>query len=136
MRDPNRNPNSDVENQLETNRIKAEAMLQSRVMPAFTQLSDELHRPEQNQVVTIEPTSATSAELTLSGRQTDVGHGSAAVVPLRYQLKIAFDPRTIVVRRTVNGKEQGFLGQSNFASLSQRAIVDDVRREWRRAQNP
>jgi hypothetical protein len=136
MRDPNPDQTSELETQLETNRKKAEAMLQSRVMPAFTQLSDELHRPEQNQVVTIEPTSSTSAELTLSGRQTDVGHGSAEAVPLRYRLKIAFDPRAIVVRRTVNGKERGFLGQTNFASLSQQTIVDDVRREWRRAQNP
>jgi hypothetical protein len=124
------------DDRLQINRTKAEAMLQSRVMPAFEQVSEELNRPDQQQIVEIDPMSPTSAELTISGRQADTGHGSAAAVPLRYLLKIAFGPETIVVRRTVNGKEGGFLGQANFSTLNQDTIVDDVRREWRRAQNP
>jgi hypothetical protein len=118
------------------NRAMAEALLQSQVMPAFAQISEELHRPDQQQIVAIDPTSATSAELTISGRQTDIGHGTAEAVPLRYLLKFAFGSQAIVVRRTVNGKEGNFLGQRHVDSLSQRAIVDDVRRVWRRAQNP
>jgi hypothetical protein len=120
----------------EANRARAEALLQKRVMPAFEQISDEFHRPDQQQVVAVDPTSATSAELTISGRQTDTGQGSAAAVPLRYLLNIAFGSQAVVVRRTVNGKKGSFLGQRDASSLSQRAIVDDVRREWRRAQNP
>jgi hypothetical protein len=52
---------------------------------------------------------------------------------LRYGLAIAFDAETIVVKRTVNGTTGNFLGQWFVSSLTRQAIVDDVRRLWRRA---
>ncbi len=123
------------EDRTAANQTKAEAILQSRVMPAFAQITDELHRPDQQQVVTSEETSPNSAELTVAGRLHDTGGGAKAAETLRYTITIAYGPQSIVVKRTVNGKEGSFLGQTNFDSLTSQAIVDDVQRAWRKAQH-
>jgi len=118
------------------NREKAESMLRLRVMPAFARIQDDLHRPDQQQTVVYDETSPTSAELSVSGRQVDTGGGAKPAETLRYALKIAYGSQSLAVRRTVNGKEGGFHGQSNYDSLSTSAIVDDIQRSWRKAQNP
>ncbi len=118
------------------NREKAESMLRLRVMPAFAQIQDELHRPDQQQNVVYDETSPTSAELSVSGRQVDTGGGAKPAETLRYALKIAFGSQSLAVRRTVNGKEGDFHGQANYDSLTTSAIVDDIQRSWRKAQNP
>jgi hypothetical protein len=113
-------------------RRTAEALTQDTILPAFATLREELHRPAQQHFVTITAVSPTAAELTLSTPPPEAA-GASTGVALRYGLAIAFDSQTIVVKRTVNGTTGSFLGQPLFSSLTQQAIVDDVRRLWRRA---
>jgi hypothetical protein len=116
------------------NRSTAEGMLQEIILPAFASIQDELHRPEQQQHVTVTPLSPTSAELSIAPTPPDAGDRSGATVPLRYVLTIASGSQGIAVKRNVNGKVGSFLGQPYFTSLRQQAIVDDVRRVWRRVE--
>jgi hypothetical protein len=80
------------------------------------------------------PLSPTSAELTIAQTPPDAGDRSDAAVELRYVLTVAFGSQAIVVKRSVNGKAGSFLGQHHVTSLRPQAIVDDVRRVWRRAE--
>jgi hypothetical protein len=118
---------------LAAHRRTAQALAQGTILPAFATLRDELHRPDQQQFVTITPRSPTAAELTVARTPPDAGAPASTAVPLRYGLTVAFDAQAIVVKRSVNGKTGSFLGQPFFGSLRQQAIVDDVRRLWRRA---
>jgi hypothetical protein len=122
-----------AEDRFATHRRTAESLVQGTILPALETVRDELHRPEQQQHVTITPLSPTSAELTIAPTPPDAGDRSGAAVSLRYVLTVAFDARAIVVKRIVNGTKGSFLGQHHVSSLRQRAIVDDVRRVWRRA---
>jgi hypothetical protein len=122
------------EERLATHRNIAEAMVQGRIIPAFETVREELHRPEQERYVTIIPLSPTSTELTISRTPYDAGDQASTAAPLRYILIIAFGSQAIVVKRIVNGKKGSFLGQHDVNSLSQRIIVDDVRRVWRRVE--
>jgi hypothetical protein len=119
-----------AEDLVELNRRTAEAMMQETILPALATVRDELHRPEQRLYVTVTPLSSTSAELTIAQSPPDAD----AAVGLRYVLTVAFGSQAIVVKRSVNGKAGSFLGQHHFTSLRQQAIVDDVRRVWRRAE--
>jgi hypothetical protein len=109
-------------------------MMHGTILPALATVRDELHRPEQRLYVTVTPLSATSAELTIAQTPPDAGARSDAAVGLRYVLTVAFGSQAIVVKRSVNGKAGSFLGQHHFTSLRPQAIVDDVRRVWRRAE--
>jgi hypothetical protein len=80
------------------------------------------------------PARLTAAELTIAQTPPDAGDRSDAAVGLRYVLTVAFGSQAIVVKRSVNGKAGSFLGQHHFTGLRQQAIVDDVRRVWRRAE--
>jgi hypothetical protein len=110
----------------------AEAYAQDTILPAFATLQAELHQPAQQRYVTITAASPTSAELTISTTPLDAGESASGPGVLRYGLAIAFDAETIVVKRTVNGTTGNFLGQWFVSSLTRQAIVDDVRRLWRR----
>jgi hypothetical protein len=110
----------------------AEAYTQDTILPAFAALQAELHHPAQQRSVTIRSDTPTSAELTISTTPLDAGTRPDAAAGLRYGLAIAFDTETIVVKRTVNGTTGSFLGQWFVSSLTQQAIIDDVRRLWRR----
>jgi hypothetical protein len=110
----------------------AEAYAQDTILPAFATLQAELHQPAQQRYVTITAASPTSAELTISTTPLDAGNRPDAAAGLRYGLAIAFDTKTIAVTRTVNGTTGSFLGQWFVSSLTQQAIIDDVRRLWRR----
>ena len=123
-----------AEDRVALNRRTAEAMMQETILPAFATVRDELHRPEQRLYVTVTPLSPTSAELTIAQTPPDAGDRPDAAVGLRYVLTAAFGSRAIVVKRNVNGKAGSFLGQHHFTSLRRQAIVDDVRRVWRRAE--
>jgi len=123
-----------AEDRVALNRRTAEAMMQETILPAFATVRDELHRPEQRLYVTVTPLSPTSAELTIAQTPPDAGDRSGAAVGLRYILTVAFGSQAIVVKRSVNGKPGSFLGQHHFTSLRQQAIVDDVRRVWRRTE--
>jgi hypothetical protein len=118
-----------AEDRVELNRRTAEAMMQETILPALATVRDELHRPEQRLYVTVTPLSPTSART-----PPDAGDRSEAAVGLRYVLTVAFGSQAIVVKRSVNGKAGSFLGQHHFTSLRPQAIIDDVRRVWRRAE--
>ena len=116
---------------LAAHRRTAEAYTQDIILPAFAALQEEFHRPAQQHYLTITAHSPAAAELTLS--TTPPGAAASTTGPaLRYGLAIAFDPQTLVVKRTVNGTTGNFLGQWFVSSLTQQAIIDDVRRLWRR----
>jgi hypothetical protein len=123
-----------AEDRLALNRRTAEAMLHGTSLPALATVRDELHRPEQRLYVAVTPLSATSAELTIAQTPPDASDRSDAAVRLRYILTVAFGSQAIAVKRSVNGKAGSFLGQHHFTSLRPEAIVDDVRRVWRRAE--
>jgi hypothetical protein len=123
-----------AEDRLAAHRATAEAIVQRTILPAFATVRDELHRPEQRLYVTITPLSPTSAELTIARTPPEAHDRSATAVPLRYVLTVAFGSQAIVIKRIVNGQAGSFLGQHYFASLRSPAIVDDVRRVWRRTE--
>jgi hypothetical protein len=123
-----------AEDRVDLNRRTAEAMMQETILPALATVRDELHRPEQPLYVAVTPLSPTSAELAIAQTAPDTGDRSDAAVGLRYLLSVASGSQAIVVKRSVNGKAGGFLGQHHFTSPRQQAIVDDVRRVWRRAE--
>ena len=118
---------------LAAHRRTAEAYTRDTILPAFATLQEELHQPAQQRFVTIQSDTPTSATLTIAPRPLDAGASVSGARVLRYGLAIAVDPQTIVVKRTVNGRTGGFLGQWFVSSLTRQAIVDDVRRLWRRA---
>ena len=123
-----------AEDRVALNRRTAEAVMEETILPALATVRDELHSPEQRLYVAVTPLSPTSAELTIAQTPPDAGDPSDAAVGLRYVLTVAFGSQAIVVKRSVNGKAGSFLGQHHFTSLRQQAIVDDVRRVWRRAE--
>ena len=116
------------------NRITAEEMMQETILPASTTIRNELHHPEQRLYIAVSPLSPTSAELTIAQSPPEAGDRADAAVGLRYALTVAVGSQAIVVKRSVNGKAGSFLGQHHFTSLRPRAIVDDVRRVWRRTE--
>lgn len=113
-------------------RRTAETMMQETILPALAAVQAELHRPEQQQHVTVTPLSPTSAELTIARTPPTADELAHTAVDLRYVLAVAVGSQAVVVRRTVDGKAGSFLGQRHATSLRQQAIVDDVRRVWRR----
>lgn len=123
-----------AEDRVATNRRTAEGMLQEIILPALATARDELHRPTQQQYVTVTPLSSTAAELTIA--RTPPAEGAEAADGLRYVLTIAYGSQVVVVKRHVdgNGKRASFLGQHHAGNLRSQAIVDDVRRVWRRAE--
>jgi hypothetical protein len=123
-----------AEDRLAAHRGTAESIMQGTILPAFATVRDELHRPEQHLYVSITPLSPTSAELTIDRTAPEAHDRSNAAVPLRYVLTVAFGSQAIVIKRIVNGKAGSFLGQHYVASLRPQAIVDDVRRVWRRTE--
>jgi hypothetical protein len=123
-----------TDDRLAANRETAEAIVQETILPALTTVRDELHRPEQQVYVTVTLLSPTSAELIIARTATSADDPSNSTVPLRYVLVVAIGSRAIVVKRIVNGKSGSFLGQRSAASLRPQAIVDDVRRVWRRTE--
>jgi hypothetical protein len=118
---------------LAAHRRLAEAYMQDTILPAFATLREELHQPAQQRSVTTTAASPTSAVLTIAATPPDASQLASGPGMLRYGLAIAVDPETIVVKRTVNGTTGSFLGQWFVSSLTRQAIVDDVRRLWRRA---
>jgi hypothetical protein len=118
---------------LAAHRRTAEALTQDTILPAFATLHEEFHRPAQQRYVTIRSDTPTSADLTIATAPPEAGETPGAAGGLRYGLAIAFDPKTMAVKRTVNGTTGSFLGQWFVSSLTSQAIVDDVRRLWRRA---
>ena len=123
-----------AEERLAAHRRTAEAVTQQTILPALATVRDELHRPAQHAYVTVTSLSATSAQLTIA-RTPPAAHESADLaIPLRYILAVAFDPQAITVKRIVNDKKGSFLGQTYVTSLRTQAIVDDVRRVWRRIE--
>ena len=115
----------------------ANALMDETILPAFATVQTELDRPAQQQYVTITALTPTAAELTIARRPPEAAAGAGPDrpdVPLRYGLTVAVGPQAVVVKRTVNGKQGSFLGQHFATSLSQQAIVDDVRRLWRRTE--
>jgi hypothetical protein len=114
-------------------RRTAEALTKDTILPAFATLHEEFHRPAQQRYVTIRSDTPTSAVLTIATAPPEAGEPLGVAGGLRYGLALAFDAQTIAVKRTVNGTTGGFLGQWFVRSLTQQAIVDDVRRLWRRA---
>ena len=117
---------------LTAHRRTAAALTKDTILPAFATLHDEFHRPAQHRYVTIRSGTPTSADLTISTAPPEAGEPPGAAAGLRYGLAIALDAKTIAVKRTVNGTTRSFLGQWFVSSLTQQAIIDDVRRLWRR----
>jgi hypothetical protein len=123
-----------ADDRLAAHRRTAAAILDGTILPALATVQDELHHPEQQVHVTVTPLSPVSAELTIA-RTPPQGHDrSEPAVPLRYVLAVAFSSQAIVIKRIVNGKAGSFLGQRHVTSLRSQAIVDDVRRVWRRTE--
>jgi hypothetical protein len=115
----------------------ADALMDETILPAFATVQTELDRPAQQQYVTITSLAPTAAELTIARRPPEAEDDASIDspdVPLRYGLTVAVGPQAVVVRRSVNCKQGIFLGQHFATSLTQRAIVDDVRRLWRRIE--
>jgi hypothetical protein len=115
----------------------ADTLMEETILPAFATVQTELDRPAQQQYVTITSLSPTAAELTIARRPPEAEEPASIDrpdVPLRYRLTVAVGPLAVVVRRSVNGKPGIFLGQHFATSLTQRAIVDDVHRLWRRLE--
>jgi hypothetical protein len=123
-----------AEDRREAHRRTAEAVMRQTILPALTTVRDELHRPAQHAYVTVTPLSPTSAELTIARTPPAADDSADPAMPLRYVLAIAFDPQAITVKRIVNDKKGSFLGQTYVTSLRTQAIVDDVRRVWRRIE--
>jgi hypothetical protein len=123
-----------AEDRVALNRSTAEAMMHRTILPALATVQDEQHRPEQRLYVTVTPLSPTSVELIIAQTPPDASDRSDVAAGLRYVLTVAFGSQAIVVKRSVNGKAGSLLGQHHVTSLKPQAIVDDVRRVWRRAE--
>jgi hypothetical protein len=108
--------------------------MQGTILPAVATVRDELHHPEQQRYVTVTPRSPVSAELIITRTPSEAPDRSEPTVPLRYVLTVAFSSQAIVVKRIVNTTAGSFLGQRYGTSLRSQAIVDDVRRVWRRTE--